>query len=122
LKPGRTSSLAELVDFYPTCLDLLGLPVPKEIVGKSLVPILGKPKKKVRDTALSLHNERHVKNKGYAIRSSTWTYMNYGDKGEVFYDMVKDPEQYTNVIDNPEYVGFVRKARKLLNQRLLQVQ
>jgi iduronate 2-sulfatase len=122
LKPGRTSSLAELVDFYPTCLDLLGLPVPKEIVGKSLVPILGKPKNKVRDTALSLHNEKHIKNKGYAIRSATWTYMNYGDKGEVFYDMVKDPEQYTNVIDNPEYVGFVRKARKLLNQRLLQVQ
>ena len=122
LKPGRTSSLAELVDFYPTCLDLLGLPVPNEIVGKSLVPILDKPKNKVRDTALSLHNEKHVKNKGYAIRSSTWTYMNYGAKGEVFYDMVKDPEQYTNVIDNPDYAETINKAREQLKQRLLQVQ
>ena len=43
LKPGRTNSMAELVDFYPTCLDLLGLPAPKEIVGKSLVPILKNP-------------------------------------------------------------------------------
>ena len=43
LKPGRTNSIAELVDFYPTCLDLLGLPAPKEIVGKSLVPILENP-------------------------------------------------------------------------------
>ena len=118
LKPGRTSSLAELVDFYPTCLDLLGLPVPKEIVGKSLVPILGKPKNEVRDTALSLHNEKHIKNKGYAIRSSTWTYMNYGDKGEVFYDMVKDPEQYTNVINNPDYAEIINKARLDLMNRL----
>ena len=122
LKPGRTNSLAELVDFYPTCLDLLGLPAPKEIVGKSLVPILENPNTQVRDTALSLHNERHVKNKGYAIRSANWTYMNYGKKGEILYDMVKDPDQYTNLIDNPDYAENVRKAREQLSQRLQQVQ
>jgi len=48
--------------------------------------------------------------------------MNYGAKGEVFYDMVKDPEQYTNVIDNPDYAKNVRKAREQLRQRLQQVQ
>jgi len=122
LKPGRTNSLAELVDFYPTCLDLLGLSQPKEIVGKSLLPILEKPNTQVRDTAFSLHNEKHVKNKGYAIRSATWTYMNYGEQGEVFYDMVKDPGQYTNLIDNPDYAENVRKAREQLSQRLQQVQ
>jgi len=122
LKPGRTDSLAELVDFYPTCLDLLGLPLPQEIVGKSLLPILEKPNTQVRDTALSLHNERHVKNKGYAIRSATWTYMNYGDQGEVLYDMVKDPGQYSNLIDNPDYTETIKKAREQLSQRLQQVQ
>jgi len=122
LKAGRTNSLAELVDFYPTCLDLLGLPLPQEIVGKSLLPILEKPNTQVRDTALSLHNERHIKNKGYAIRSATWTYMNYGDQGEVLYDMVKDPEQYTNLIDNPDYAETINKAREQLSQRLQQVQ
>ena len=122
LKPGRTNSIAELVDFYPTCLDLLGLSLPKEIVGKSLVPILKNPNTQVRETALSLHNERHVKNKGYAIRSANWTYMNYGKKGEILYDMVKDPDQYTNLIDNPDYAENVRKAREQLSQRLQQVQ
>ena len=118
LKPGRTNSIAELVDFYPTCIDLLGLPAPKEIVGKSLVPILENPVTKVRNTALSLHNERHVKNKGYAIRSANWTYMNYGKNGEILYDMVKDPHQYTNVINDPEYAGAVRIARRQLENRL----
>jgi iduronate 2-sulfatase len=122
LNPGRTNSLAELVDLYPTCLDLLDLSQPKEIVGKSLLPILEKPNTQVRDTALSLHNEKHVKNKGYAIRAANWTYMNYGDQGEVFYDMVKDPGQYTNLIDNPDYAENVRKAREQLSQRLQQVQ
>ena len=117
LKPGRTDSLAELVDFYPTCLDLLGLPVPKKIVGKSLMPILVDPKSKVRETSLSLDNEKHVKNKGYAIRSATWTYMNYGEQGEILYDMVKDPQQYTNVIKDREYAETIKTARKQLALR-----
>jgi iduronate 2-sulfatase len=122
VKPGRTNSLAELVDFYPTCTDLLGLPAPPKIVGNSLVPILQNPENKVRNSALSLHNEKHGKNKGYAIRSNSWTYMNYGDQGEILYDMVKDPKQHTNLIDNPDCLETVRKARKRLRLRLQQVQ
>jgi len=95
----------------------LGLSQPKEIVGKSLLPILEKPTTQVRDTALSLHNEKHVKNKGYAIRSATWTYMNYGEQGEILYDMVKDPQQYTNVIKDREYAETIKTARKQLALR-----
>jgi iduronate 2-sulfatase len=75
----------------------------------------------VRDTALSLHNERHVKKKGAGIRSAEWAYMNFGDNGEVLevlYDMVKDPHQYTNVIDDPKYAEIVRTARLQLENRL----
>ena len=42
--------------------------------------------------------------------------------GEVLYDMVKDPHQYTNLIDDPDYAENVRKAREQLSQRLQQVQ
>jgi iduronate 2-sulfatase len=118
LKPGRSDSLAELVDFYPTCTDLLGLPEAKGLVGKSLVPILKNPDATVRDTALSLHNEGHIKKKGVGIRSSNWTYMNYGEHGEVLYDMIKDPHQYNNVIDDPEYAEVATTARIQMEQRL----
>jgi iduronate 2-sulfatase len=118
LKPGRTESLAELVDLYPTCTDLLGLPLAQGIVGKSLAPILKNPETTVRDSALSLHNERHVKKKGAGIRSAEWAYMNFGDNGEVLYDMVKDPHQYTNVIDDPKYTEIARTARLQLEKRL----
>ncbi|MDC1490262.1 sulfatase [bacterium] len=118
LKPGRTQSLAELVDLYPTCTDLLGLPSDQEIVGKSLLPILKNPETTVRDTALSLHHEHHIKDKGAGIRSTEWAYMNFGEHGEVLYDMVKDPHQYTNVINDPEYAAAVRTARRQLENRL----
>ena len=118
LKPGRTESLAELVDLYPTCTDLLGLPLAQAIVGKSLAPILKNPKTTVRDTALSLHQEHHIKDKGAGIRSSEWAYMNFGDNGEVLYDMVKDPHQYTNVIDDPKDTEIARTARLQLEKRL----
>jgi iduronate 2-sulfatase len=118
LKPGRTNALVELVDFYPTCTDLLGLPEAKGIVGKSLVPTLKNPETKVRDTALSLHQEHHIKDKGAGIRSAEWAYMNFGDNEEVLYDMVKDPHQYTNVIDDPKYAEIARTARLRLENRL----
>ena len=123
LKPGRTNSLAELVDFYPTCLDLLGLAHLRMSRRQKLCcPFWKSPITQVRDTALSLHNEKHVKNKGVCNPIRKWTYMNYGNTERCFYDMVKDPGQYTNLIDDPDYAENARKAREQLSQRLQQVQ
>ena len=70
MKPGRSSSLVELVDFYPTCTEILGLPTPESLQGKSLVPILKDPQASVRDTALSIHNRA-----GGGLRAANWHYM-----------------------------------------------
>lgn len=107
MKPGRTSSLVELVDFYPTCTDLLGLPTPKGLHGKSLVPILRDPAETVRDTALSIH----MRAASGGLRSATWHYMKYGQKDEELYDMVNDPLQYTNVAADPAYAEMLKEAR-----------
>ncbi|NQU20553.1 MAG: sulfatase [Candidatus Nealsonbacteria bacterium] len=113
MKPGRTSSLVELVDFYPTCVELLGLPIPNDLHGKSLAPILRNPKATVRETALSIHNRP-----GGAIRSATWHYIHYGEKGEELYDMVKDPHQYTNVVSDPQYADVLKEARASFEARM----
>ena len=44
--------------------------------------------------------------------------MNYGDKGEELYDMGKDPNQYTNVVNNPEYANVLKEAREKFKQRM----
>jgi iduronate 2-sulfatase len=113
IKPGRTSSLVELVDLYPTWTDLLGLPTPKGLHGKNLTPLLRNPDAKVRDTALSIHNRA-----GGGLRSAEWHYMKYGDKGEELYDMTKDPGQYTNVVSDPKYATVLEQARTQFKTRM----
>ena len=112
IKPGRTSSLVELVDFYPTCVDLLGLPIPEGLHGKSLTQILRDPKTTVRDTALSIYS------RGGSVRSATWHYMRYGKKGEELYDMVKDPHQFTNLVREQDYSGVLEEAREKFQKRI----
>jgi len=114
LKPGRTASLVELVDFYPTCVELLGLPVPKSLQGKSLVPILEDPAASVRDTALSIN----IRAPGGALRAANWTYVEYGGKGEELYDMVNDPEQYTNLVEDPAFAAVLEEARSRFRSRM----
>ena len=113
IKPGRTSSLVELVDLYPTWTNQLGLPMPKGLHGKSLTPILRNPNAKVRDTALSIHNRA-----GGGLRSAKWHYMNYGGKGEELYDMIKDPGQYTNLVSDPKYAAVIKQARAQFKARM----
>jgi iduronate 2-sulfatase len=113
MKPGRTSSLVELVDFYPTCTELLDVPTPEGLQGKSLAPILRDPQAAVRDTALSIHNRA-----GGGLRSAMWHYMKYGEKDEELYDMIKDPNQYTNVVNDPAYATMLNEARAKFKARM----
>jgi iduronate 2-sulfatase len=117
MAPGRTSSLVELVDFYPTCTELLGLPTPEGLHGKSLVPILRDTSVTVRDTALSIHMRP-----GGALRSATWHYMKYGEKGEELYDMVKDPNQYTNLVNDETHADLLDEARAKFKERMAAAQ
>ena len=113
MKPGRSSSLVELMDFYPTCTNILRLPTPESLQGKSLLPILKDPQATVRETALSIHTRT-----GGGLRSTDWHYMNYGDDGEELYDMVKDPHQYNNVVNDPNYAAMLAEARATFQVRM----
>ena len=45
----RSEALVELADLYPTLCDLLDLPTPEHLEGRSLVPVLRDPSVSVRD-------------------------------------------------------------------------
>ncbi len=77
------------------------------------MPILRDPKANVRDTALSIHNRV-----GGGLRAANWHYMKYGEKGEELYDMIKDPHQYTNVVNDPAYATMLKEARAKFKTRM----
>jgi iduronate 2-sulfatase len=110
-QPGISSSIVELVDMFPTACDLTGLPIPKSVQGKSLLPILANPKATVKETALSFVGT------GTSMRSSDWTYMKYGDGSEELYDMKEDPKQFKNLVGVPAYEEELKSQSKLFAKR-----
>ncbi|QTN33833.1 sulfatase [Akkermansiaceae bacterium] len=112
MKPGRTNSLAELTDIYPTICETLKLPIPETVQGKSLLPILKDPSTTIRKAALSLNGKHH------ALRTARWAYMRYADGSEELYDMEKDPGQFTNLARTEKPLAALTEMREMLEARL----
>ena len=109
--PNRNSSIVELVDIFPTACELAGLPIPKSVQGKSLVPILHKLETKVKNSALSFVP------KGISLRTEKWSYMKYKDGSEELYDMRIDSKQFQNLVEKPEYLGQLTSIRQMYEKR-----
>jgi len=104
---GRSQSLVELVDLYPTLCELTGKPVPETVEGASLVPVLSDPSVKVKNAALSYAQ------KGQGWRFDDWAYMRYKDGSEELYNMKTDPGQFINLVDEESAAEDLKRMRKL---------
>lgn len=111
IKAGRTQSLVELVDIFPTVAELSGLPTPQNLDGKSLVPVLRSPGTTVKDSAISFKP-------GHGLRTDLFAYARYNDGSEELYDMTKDPDQFTNLAHDPAYDAQRRRHRDMLQKKL----
>ena len=110
-KPGRSKSLAELVDIFPTITDLAGVDTPETVQGKSLRPILEDPTANIREAAVSF-----VRN-GKGIRTPNRAYMRYKDGSEELYDMDADPRQFDNLAGDNAHKSELAQLRALLEKK-----
>ena len=115
MKPGRTDSVTELMDIYPTLSSLLDIPTPESVQGKNLVPVLKNPGAKVRKAALSFNRG------GHGLRSERWAYLRYKNGDDELYDMEKDPEQFHNLTKKKEFAAIRNEMQSLLKERLKEV-
>lgn len=96
----------ELLDIYPTLLELAGLKADPKLEGQSLVPLL---KNHEADWP---HMARTSFGPGnYTIRSEHHRYIHYHDGTEEFYDHSSDPHEWKNLIKNPEMATLIAKHR-----------
>ncbi len=119
---GRTRSLVELVDIFPTLTDLTNIQTPPGVQGKSLIPVLKNPAASVRESALSIYNKGPATNSGHAIRTPKWAFMHYKDGTEEMYDMNNDPLQFTNLADESKFEAIKKSLTTQLQQRLRDAQ
>ncbi|MEK6288021.1 MAG: sulfatase [Acidobacteriota bacterium] len=96
------------IDLAPTLLSIAGVPVPGNMQGRSLVPLLKSEKIKWRDSFLiEYHSDRvfpRIVQMGYkAVRTGRWKYIHYLElKGmDELYDLKTDPYEMKNLINQP---------------------
>ena len=119
-KPAVCNSFAELLDLYPTVVELAGLQVSEHLQGKSLVKTLDNPVYKVRDMAFSVTQGGRT----FLLRDENWAYIQYDEdaaSGIELFDMEKDPKQFTNLAENPEYAHVVADFKDKLKSKLKEV-
>ena len=113
--------LAELVDIYPTLVDLCGLPKPAGLEGESLRPLLDDPRRLGKSVAMTqlLRPSRHHGVMGRSIRTDRWRYTEWeqGKKGVELYDHQTDPREFTNLANDPRHAGTVKELSELLRSK-----
>lgn len=107
----RSPRTVELLDIYPTLVELAGLPEYSRNEGKSLTSLLAKPTDR-RWTKPALSQVRG----GRSIRTELWRYTEWeeGKKGRELYDHRRDPAEEHNLADSPRFAGTVASLRALL--------
>ncbi len=119
-KPAVCHSLTELLDLYPTISSLCGLEIPSRLQGKDISRMLDDPDYEVRDAAFSVAPSR----KGFLLREDKWAYIQYGEDasaGIELFNVKKDPEQYTNLAEDPGHVAVVDEFKAKLAAKLREI-
>ncbi len=105
----RCTQPAELLDIYPTLIELTGVPKRDDLEGLSLVPQLKDAATKRDRPAITSHNQGN-----HGIRSERWRYIHYADGTEELYDMHADPNEWTNLAGKAEHASIIAEHKKWL--------
>jgi choline-sulfatase len=111
-----TQHLTELIDLYPTLVDLAGVAPPAHLQGQSLKTLLKDTQSQDWDKNAAFTISR---NNGESLKTKDWriTRWEFGKKGYELYDLKNDPSEFNNLANNPEYASVLSKLTKQLEAK-----
>lgn len=115
---GDISELVQNIDYAPTFLELAGVKPPADMQGVSLVPLLrGKKQGRWRDALYYHYYEypaEHAVRRHYGVRTDRYKLIHFYNDIDAWelYDLVADPHEMKNLIDDPAYDKVERHLRK----------
>jgi uncharacterized sulfatase len=122
---GASPRTVELLDIYPTLVELCGLPKPRQkLEGKSLMPWLENPDAQRNRPAYSQvqrgtdQSRKQSVVMGRSVRTERWRYTEWNDgkNGRELYDHENDPHEFTNLADEPKHAEKVAEMKELLDR------
>ena len=113
----------ELVDLYPTVMDLVGMKTPKFVSGKSLAPYFSNKKNSVRRNALTelQANIGGQKAQGYGIRTERYRLNRWFFNGSYqyeLYDHKYDSSELYNLSKSKAYLDIRDSLSYVLSERV----
>lgn len=111
-RQARCEQPAELLDLFPSLVELCGLPAVAGLEGHSLAPQLRDARTERPWPAITTHNADN-----HAVRSVQWRYIRYADGSEELYDLKADPNEWTNLANDARYDAVKREHARWLPAR-----
>ena len=119
----RVSALTGNVDMAATIMDLAGVEAPKNIDGKSLVPLVHDKANSVRDTlpVFNVWGTQGTTCMTVVSETHKYVYWPYGeefDPAEELFDLKNDPYELRNVISDRTQANALKTMRKAYRDQL----
>ena len=114
-----TMALVELVDLYPTLVDLCGLPEPDGLEGTSFAPLLEEPETPWKSAAFS--EARRNRTHGRSVRTARYRYTEWvpmeggGETEYELYDLDADPKEFNNLEALQDQVEIRKRLAEVLS-------
>src|SRR5678815_4827897 len=98
-----------LMDIFPTLIDICGLPQKQGIEAVDIMPLLKNPQLHWDHPSVTTMGKGN-----HAIRTERWRYIQYNDGGEELYDHNADPNEWKNLANDPKYADTIKKLSQWL--------
>ncbi len=126
---GQIRNLVSLIDLPPTLLDVVDIPVPEEMQGRSVLPLVNRQADAWPEEVFVQISESQV---GRAVRTQRWKYSVVApDKDgwlaagsdhyreEYLYDLQADPYELTNLVRETSHQAVAQVMRERLIRRMV---
>ena len=109
---GKCNIPVEMLDIYPTLVDLCGLPVNNTNEGKSLKTLIENPASGTGRYAITTYGRNN-----HAVVSNAYRYIHYEDGSEELYNRNTDPNEWDNIASELENLEIKSALAKFLPTR-----
>jgi len=121
----RIKAVTAGVDIAPTLLELAHVPIPGNMDGKSLLPLLAGKKARVREFLPLIQLYGSAPTLSLSVVSEDWKYVYWAFEGdglkatEELFNNRRDPQEMANLATNPEFREQLERMRKQYDAQLV---